>query len=194
MLVRRKTSIGDATGQCGGCHNNVSNKAIVSKKVITFRKGLASTNVTKDLVTSHGHKSRIYPNPQIVVQRVPFFTGGVSTSLLEKKFQRPCIKRRSYNKQADTALKQCSLGQKRRTDGMARILARAGRPLSFKLQQDNARNVNHSEGSDNEDDEDDNKESDKPFEPLEVWKSPHLGGKSMGLPSQTYVSLIPRIC
>lgn len=183
MLIKRKISVEDSIGGCGGCNNGI-NKTLTVKKLVPIRRVISSTNSLKDAASSQRHESSVNSNPKIIVQRVPFFTGGISPALLDKKFQRPCIKRRSYSKQADVALQQCSLGQKRRVDGMARILARAGRPLSFKLHQDNTKKDDNSDGSDDENDENSNKESDKPFEPLEVWKSPHLGGRLIGLPSQ----------
>jgi hypothetical protein len=190
MLLKRKTS---SIGSLGGSDfpdSNGQSKTTIVKKLVTVRKGLSVTNTTtttrNDDVASSSGCPKPSLGPKIMVQRVPFFAGGgMSTTVLDKKFQRPCLKRRSYGKQADVALQQCSLGQKRRTDGMARILARAGRPLSFKLPHRSTMGNDNNKSDNSDDEEDDNeKENDKPFEPLEVWKSPHQNGKLIGLPSQ----------
>jgi hypothetical protein len=96
---------------------------------------------------------------------------------LQKKFQRPMVKRRAYNRNADEALKQCSLGQRKRLDGMLKLMARAGLGLSFKLSDqrregDTEDFARESEGEEAED---------KPFEPLQLWTSPHQGGELKGL-------------
>lgn len=80
--------------------------------------------------------------------------------------------RRAYNKSADTALQQASLGPRRRFNGMAKLLARAGRGLSYQLPQMTTTTSGDTEESGSESD-DDEKEPDRPFEPLRVWKSPH---------------------
>lgn len=91
-------------------------------------------------------------------------------------------KRRSYNKNAELALKSSSLGQKRRMDGMAKLLARAGKGLNFQLP--GKKRDGDCSGTDGESDSEDEaaKEPDKPYEPLLVWKSPHEGGEAKGLP------------
>lgn len=97
------------------------------------------------------------------------------------------LKRRAYGKQAETALRDSSLGQKRRMDGMSKLLARAGRGLAFKLPTAASGGL-HDEGtgSDTDDsDDENNKPDDRPLEPLCVWKSPHNGAEPRGLPSQT---------
>ena len=95
-----------------------------------------------------------------------------------KKFQRPMTKRRSYDKRAEEALIRSSLGQKRRFDGMAKLMARAGKGLAFK-----STNIKVDRGSDESGSEsEDEKEEERPFEPLLVWKSPADGGDAKGLP------------
>ena len=88
-------------------------------------------------------------------------------------FQRPMIKRRAYQKGADEALKRASLGPKRRMDGMAKLHARAGRGLDFKLAA--GKKPIKEDGDDTSDDESesDDQEDKKPFEPLQLWSSPH---------------------
>jgi hypothetical protein len=124
------------------------------------------------------------------VQRAPIMSGlsvvipGVSNSVLEKKFQRPMMKRRAYAQGADQALQVASLGAKKRTDGMARIFQLCGKGIHHRplgQQQSgglNDKNENDDDGSEDEDE----KEPDRPFEPLMLWQSPHQGGPAKGLP------------
>ncbi len=92
-------------------------------------------------------------------------------------------KRRSYDKTAELALKSSTLGQKRRFDGMAKLLARAGKGLSYQLPGGGAKNKDgECSGTSDESDSDEEKEADRPFEPLQLWKSPHEGGEARGLP------------
>ena len=62
---------------------------------------------------------------------------------------------------------------------MAKLMARAGRGLSYKL--GSGRNVSRDESGSEEEDEDE-VEDEKPFEPLCVWVSPEEGGEAKGLP------------
>ena len=96
-----------------------------------------------------------------------------------KKFQRPMTGRRSYDKQAELGLRRSSLGQKRRLDGMARLMARAGRGLMFKLP---SKQVKNEDDTSDEEESEEEKEEERPFEPLCVWTSPHQGGRAVGLP------------
>jgi hypothetical protein len=118
---------------------------------------------------------------KLVVQRAPVISGLSIPAGLQKKFQRPMIKRRAYNRNADEALKNSSLGQRRRMDGMSRLMARAGRGLTFKLPQRGLSEV----GSDEESEEENEKENERPFEPLLLWTSPREGGEPIGLPPRT---------
>ena len=93
-------------------------------------------------------------------------------------------KRRSYDKHANVALKNSSLGQRKRMDGMSKLLARSGKGLSFKLPERGNRNGDDDEESKDSCDEEEEEEEDKPFEPLMVWQSPHNGGEQKGLPSK----------
>lgn len=101
---------------------------------------------------------------------------------LQRKFQRPMTKRRSYDNNAEMALKSATLGQKRRLDGMAKLMARAGKGLMYKLPQQKMRDGTGSGTSDESDSEEEEKEPERPFEPLCLWKSPHDGGEAKGLP------------
>eukprot|EP00591_Stephanopyxis_turris_P006947 CAMPEP_0195522264 /NCGR_PEP_ID=MMETSP0794_2-20130614/20244_1 /TAXON_ID=515487 /ORGANISM="Stephanopyxis turris, Strain CCMP 815" /LENGTH=128 /DNA_ID=CAMNT_0040651979 /DNA_START=110 /DNA_END=492 /DNA_ORIENTATION=+ len=67
------------------------------------------------------------PGNRIIVQRAPILCGLSINPSLRKKFQRPMTGRRAYDKQAEHALKKASLGQRRRMDGMSKLMARAGR-------------------------------------------------------------------
>ncbi len=67
-------------------------------------------------------------------------------------------------------------------DGMAKLMARAGKGLSYRLPQ--RMNVMDDYGSDSGSEEEEEKEDDRPFEPLMVWESPHNGGERLGLPNQ----------
>lgn len=119
------------------------------------------------------------PGRKLVVARAPVMPG--LSVVQQKPFQRPMVKRRAYGKAADLELKKSSLGQKKRMNGMARLLARAGKGLHFKpLSQQKQSASSDTENSDSEEEEE--KKPDRPFEPLLVWKSPHNGGEPKGLP------------
>jgi hypothetical protein len=97
------------------------------------------------------------------------------------------LKRRAYGKEADFALKNSSLGPKRRFDGMAKLLARAGKGLQYKLPEKMMMKPNDGTESESgsDDDEEDTNEPEAPFEPLCLWKSPHNeGGEAKGLAPQ----------
>ena len=101
------------------------------------------------------------------------------------------LKRRAYNRDADTALRRSSLGPKKRMDGMAKLMARAGKGLSFVAHKTAA----VAKDSDGEGDSDeDEKEAERPFEPLRVWQSPHQGGEAKGLPPRVYVVDVFCLC
>jgi len=68
-------------------------------------------------------------------------------------------------------------------DGMSKLMARAGKGLSYKLPSHNDPNRD-GEDSDEEGEEEEEKEDEKPFEPLMIWQSPHNGGECVGLPKQ----------
>lgn len=127
--------------------------------------------------------------PKMIIQRRPFVPGFTIPSSLTQKFKRPMTKRRSYDKNAEMALKHASLGPKKRMDGMAKLLARAGKGLTFKLPQRNSvENAEETTDSENEND-DDNAEEERPFEPLMLWQSPHNGGEAVGLPPRMVTEL-----
>jgi hypothetical protein len=121
------------------------------------------------------------PGVTLVVQRAPVMCGLSVPLGLQKKFQRPMTGRRSYDRNAEAALKNACLGQRRRMDGMSKLMARAGRGLSFKLPS-RPSDQDEDELDQEEEDDKENKEAERPFEPLEVWKSPHEGGECIGLP------------
>lgn len=132
----------------------------------------------------HSSNKLFQPGARLIIARAPVMAGlSVSCSAgLQRKFQRPMTKRRSYDKNAELALKTSTLGQKRRFDGMAKLLARAGKGLSFQLPGGPKNKDGECSGTSDESDSDDEKESDRPFEPLMLWKSPHEGGEAKGLP------------
>lgn len=120
------------------------------------------------------------PGVKLTVTRAPVLTGLSVPAALQKKFQRPSIKRRAYGKSTDIALKQSSLGPKKRMNGMQKLLARAGRGLTFQIpQQKNDPDDTASSDSDSEEEG----ENDRPFEPLCVWKSPHQPTPEGGEPA-----------
>lgn len=122
------------------------------------------------------------PMPTMIIQRRPFVPGLTIPPSLTQKFKRPMTKRRSYDKNAELALKNASLGPRKRMDGMAKLLARAGKGLTFKLPQRKLdENGDGATDSENEHDEDETAEEERPFEPLMLWQSPHNGGEALGL-------------
>lgn len=120
---------------------------------------------------------------KILVRRAPIMAGLSTGTKAMTTFQRPMLGRRAYSKTAEVALQQSSLGMKRRMDGMSKLLARAGRGLSFKLPTAQAKKT--SSDTEDESDDDEAPRAEAPYEPLLVWKSPHNGGEPKGLPSQT---------
>ena len=147
------------------------------------RKPLGTNNQSTDkLFSSKNHK--------LSVVRAPIMTGlscGLSASVLQP-FRRPKEERRGKQKQADEALRTCSLGMKRRLDGMQRIQERSGKGIHFQPSKPKHDEGGNTCGETSDEDEDDN-EDDRPFEPLRVWTSPHNGGEPLGLPTRMYVVL-----
>lgn len=164
-------------------------------KCVPSRSGSGLSSCVKDDCTSgiganrpmHSSTKLFQPGIKLLIARAPVMAGlnvnnNSSLGGLQRKFQRPMTKRRSYDKNADLALKSSSLGQKRRFDGMAKLMARAGKGLLFKLpDKQSIRDGDHS-GTSDESDSENEKEEDRPFEPLMLWKSPHDGGEAKGLP------------
>jgi len=64
---------------------------------------------------------------------------------------------------------------------MAKLMARAGKGLSFQLPGGPKRDGDCS-GTGSESESEGEKEPERPFEPLMVWQSPHQGGEAKGLP------------
>ena len=131
----------------------------------------------------NGHSSSklFQPGAKVLIARAPVM-GGLSVSNgLQRKFQRPMTKRRSYDKNSEFALRSSSLGQKRRMDGMSKLMARAGKGLSFQLPGGNRKDLDV-DGSSGSESEEEGSAEERPFEPLCLWKSPHEGGEAKGLP------------
>lgn len=127
------------------------------------------------------------PGRKLIVQRASILGGNA----LHKPFQRPMVKRRAYGKSADLELRKASLGPKRRMNGMARLLARAGKGLQYKAPHQQRREEDDSDRSD-DDEEQEKQQPDRPYDPLIVWKSPHTTTTSednstppRGLPPRT---------
>jgi hypothetical protein len=167
MLIRRQTtSLGGSVG-------------LGTAKCVTAYKSASSSSTRSKL---------FQPGSRLLVHRAPAFCGlsvQASTSSVHSKFQRPMTKRRSYDKGAELALQKSSLGPKRRMNGMAKLLARAGRGLTFQLPV--AKTTDGNDTGDESDSEEENKEPDRPFEPLCVWTSPHQGAEAKGLMPRTCV-------
>jgi len=121
------------------------------------------------------------PGVKLIIQRAPLMTGLSVPPSLVKKFQRPMTKRRAYDKSANMALKKCSLGEKKRMNGMSKLMARAGRGLNYKAPDFGNKKDDNSDTDDDEDEEEKKVEEEKPWEPLCVWVSPHNGGDLKGL-------------
>jgi hypothetical protein len=116
------------------------------------------------------------------IQRAPVMCGlnvPIGSAGLLKKFQRPQVGRRAYKGKEDELLKRSSLGAKKSSGGMQRLLSRAGKGLTFVGKRRNREAGDTDESSD--DDDDNNKEEDRPFEPLMVWESPFQGGEAKGI-------------
>ena len=129
----------------------------------------------------HSSNKLFQPGVKLIVQRAPVMSGLTIPPGLQRKFRRPMTKRRAYGRDTDEALRRSSLGQKRRMDGMSKLMARAGRGLKYRLPDKGSRA--DGEGSSDEDSENETeKENERPFEPLVLWTSPHQGGERKGLP------------
>lgn len=152
LLIRKNSQDGGGGKRCVPFKSNASSKL--------YQKGAA----------------------KLVVKRAPIMSGlTVPTASTNTRFQRPMLKRRAYGKSADVALKTSSLGPKRRFNGMAKLLARAGKPLTFKLPQQQAKKSSSDTEEESDEEGEDEKEDEKPFEPLKLWTSPHEGGECKGL-------------
>jgi hypothetical protein len=106
----------------------------------------------------------------------------VGSAGLLKPFQRPKLGRRAYKGKEDELLRKSSLGARRSTGGMQRLLSRAGKGLHY-LGKRRKIPGNDDDNSTEESSDEDEKEEDRPFEPLMVWNSPFQGGEIKGLPS-----------
>lgn len=155
---------------------NKKRKLVCTKKASSGTTGIrCSSNLFK-------------PTKQLVTVRAPIMTGlsirsntAASSAGLYKPFQRPMTKRRSYDNHANQALKAATLGPKKRMDGMAKLMARAGRGLLFRT------STKDDDNKDRSDDEDEQEPKKEPtWEPLCVWQSPHEGGPFNGLPDRVF--------
>lgn len=136
--------------------------------------GLASTN------------KLFQPGIKLKIQRAPMMRGLSVGAGVRKPFQRPQLGRRAYDKNSEVALKRATLGQKRRTDGMSKLLARAGKGLAYKTPgRAGGGGDDGSGGSADEEEEDEDSlmaQLERNYKPLMVWQSPHNGGEARGLP------------
>ena len=94
-----------------------------------------------------------------------------------KPFQRPKVGRRAYKGKEDELLKRSSLGSRRSSGGMERLMNRAGKGLNFIGRQRKREDSDTEESS-----EDEENKKEVPFEPLMVWQSPFQGGEAKGIP------------
>lgn len=164
---------------------NSASSSASNNKVTVCRAGSGSSlGGTLKPSRRWSSSSLFQPGVALVVQRAPLLQGlsCQASTVTQKKYQRPFAKRRLRD--ADHALQQSSLGQRRRMNGMAKLLARAGRGLLYKLPDSGAAAHASGDGTDEDDstdEEDRNHSEDRPFEPLQVWTSPHQGGALRGL-------------
>jgi len=103
------------------------------KKLVVARAGSGFSKCSGPIKVKSTNKL-FQPGAKVLIARAPVMSGlncgngnGMGGSLLQKKFQRPMTKRRSYDKRSELALKTSTLGQKRRFDGMSKLMARAGK-------------------------------------------------------------------
>ena len=136
----------------------------------------------------HATNKLFQPGVKLKIQRAPMMTGLSVGAGVRKPFQRPQLGRRAYDKNSEAALKRATLGQKRRMDGMSKLLARAGKGLNYKT-PGRAKSGDGDDGSDAScaDEEEEEEDSlmaqlERNYKPLMVWQSPHNGGETKGLP------------
>ena len=135
----------------------------------------------------HATNKLFQPGVKLKIQRAPMMTGLSVGAGVRKPFQRPQLGRRAYDKNSEAALKRATLGQKRRMDGMSKLLARAGKGLNYKT-PGRAKSGDGDDGSDascaDEEEEEDSlmAQLERNYKPLMVWQSPHNGGEAKGLP------------
>ncbi len=176
---RRKSSFGP-DGRRVDISPSTTNVS-VRKKIVSVPKRCTGNNIIKS-----NHNKLFSKGIKLVVQRAPIMQG--LSIAPQKKFQRPMLGRRAYDKNAEVALRTSTLGQRKRMDGMARLLARAGKGLSYRSPLTSSND--NDDNSDSEEDEDSQQPDEPTFEPLCVWTSPHQGGECKGLPPKMYVGII----
>ena len=134
----------------------------------------------------HSTNKLFQPGVKLKIQRAPMMTGLSVGAGVRKPFQRPQLGRRAYDKNSEAALKRATLGQKRRMDGMSKLLARAGKGLAYKTPgRTGSGGDDGSAGSADEEEEDEDSlmaQLERNYKPLMVWQSPHNGGEARGLP------------
>ena len=134
----------------------------------------------------HSTNKLFQPGVKLKIQRAPMMTGLSVGAGVRKPFQRPQLGRRAYDKNSEAALKRATLGQKRRMDGMSKLLARAGKGLAYKT-PGRARGGDDDGSGGSADEEEADEDSllaqlERNYKPLMVWQSPHNGGEARGLP------------
>jgi hypothetical protein len=110
------------------------------------------------------------------IARAPVMSGLSIPASLRKKFVRPSLKRKAYDKRADELLATRSLGQKKRF-GMAKLLGR-------KFIAPGGFNPTKPERNSDSDASSEEEEEERPFEPLVLWVSPAEGGECIVRPSE----------
>lgn len=176
MFLKRKLAVAFGNGKEG----ENADKGLVGKKPRLGGSSSSSFSLINkgNQIQAHNNNSHLNSifsnrnNKLVCIQRAPFFAGGGVAAVTAKKFQRPSMKRRAYGKAADVALQQSTLGPRRSMNGLAKLLARAGKGLAYKLPQQRAGDATD-EASQSDSESDQDKEPDRPFQPLRVWRSPH---------------------
>jgi hypothetical protein len=133
----------------------------------------------------HSTNKLFQPGVKLRIQRAPMMTGLSVGAGVRKPFQRPQLGRRAYDKNSEAALKRATLGQKRRMDGMSKLLARAGKGLHYRTPGRAGSGGDGSDGSADEEEQDEDSlmaQLERNYKPLLVWQSPHNGGEARGLP------------
>ena len=167
---RRLTTTGGVT-----CRTICSTHTTKQQQQQQQQQSSSSTSSSSSLWTMTKKNHLFQSGTKLLLHKAPLLPGILRT------FQRPSIKRRAYEQRADQALQQSSLGPRKRMDGMQKLMARAGRGLTFQLPKSHPSGETSDE-SDLDDDNDNAKQDEQPYTPLRLWHSPHEGGTLQGLP------------
>ena len=195
---RRKTisSFGPDGRRIGGLQSSLSRKRPLGGRALGLGRPTASNKenlVRNDNFNPDGGGSSRCKVPIstfgkrrscTTIQRAPIMAGLnviIGSAGVLKPFQRPKLGRRAYKGKEDELLRKSSLGARRSTGGMQRLLSRAGKGLHYLGKRQKRTEEDEGDNTDESSDEDENKE-DRPFEPLMVWNSPFQGGEAKGLP------------